>query len=64
MSSSALSLFVGPAVVVDDEVDQANTTARAVVAELEDAHFPVLRRRVIPSDEGSSPLAGDVADRS
>ena len=51
MSNSALSLFVGPAVVVDDEVDDTNTTARAVVAELEGAHFPVLRRRMIPPDE-------------
>ena len=51
MSSLALELFVGPAVVVDDEVRQPNTAARAVVEELEKAHFPVFRRRDIPPDE-------------
>ena len=51
MSSLARDLFVGPAVVVDDQVGQQNTAAYALVKELEDAHFPVLRRRVIPPDE-------------
>lgn len=51
MNSLALELFVGPAVVVDDEVNQANTTAHAVAEELGQAHFPVIRRRVIPHDD-------------
>ena len=51
MTSLALELFVGPAVVVDDEVNQTNTAARAAAEELAQAHFPVLRRRVIPPDD-------------
>ncbi len=51
MSSLALDLFVGPAVVVDDEVDQSETSAYAVAKELDDANFPVLRRREIPADQ-------------
>ena len=50
MSSLAFELFLGPAVVVDDEVNQPGTTAHAVVEELDEAHFPVLRRREIPPD--------------
>ena len=51
MSSLALDLFVGPAVVVDDQVDHDDTAAYALVKELEEAHYPVIRRRVIPPDE-------------
>ena len=40
MTGLALELFVGPAVVVDDEVYQAETSAIAIVEELEQAHFP------------------------
>lgn len=50
MSSLAQDLLLGPAVVVDDEVNQANTVASSIVEELHEAHFPVLRRRVIPHD--------------
>lgn len=50
MNSLALELFVGPAVVVDDEVNQTNTTAHAIAEELGQSHFPVIRRRVIPDD--------------
>ena len=48
MNSLALELFVGPAVVVDDEVD---TGARALVDQLKEARFPVLQRKTIPPDE-------------
>ena len=51
MNSLARRLFVGPAVVVDDEVDNENSTAHTIVKELEEAHFPVLRKRAIPPDE-------------
>ena len=36
---------------MDDEVNQMNTEARAVVKELNKAHFPVLPKREIPPDE-------------
>ena len=49
--SLALELFIGPAVVVDDEVDRADTAAHAIVEQLDEAHFPVIRRSVIPPDE-------------
>ena len=51
MRSLAIDLLVGPAVVVDDDIDQENAAVHAVVTELEQAHFPVLRRRVVPADE-------------
>ena len=48
--SLAEQLFVGPAVVVDDEVNYAETEAAALVAQLEQSHIPVLRRTQIPDD--------------
>ena len=51
MSSLARDLFVGPAIVVDDEIDQAGTSAHTIVKELKEAHFPVLQRHVIPPDD-------------
>lgn len=51
MSSLALELFVGPAVVVDDEVNEPGTVACTIVEELKKAHFPVIRRRDIPPDD-------------
>lgn len=51
MSSLARELFVGPAVVVDDEINQGDASIRAVLDELEGAHFPVMRRRDLPRDE-------------
>ena len=51
MNILAQELFVGPAVVVDDEVEKAGTAAYVIVKELEEAHFPVLRRHFIPPDD-------------
>ena len=51
MSSLALELFVGPAVVVDDEVTRENTGAHELVKELEEANFPVLKKRQLPADD-------------
>ena len=44
-------LFVGPAVVVDDEAYQEDTAVHVVIEELKEANFPVLRRHVIPPDD-------------
>jgi hypothetical protein len=49
--SLAEQLFVGPAVIVDDEVERSNTEASALAAELEAAYVPVIRRTQIPPFE-------------
>lgn len=51
MKELACELLVGPAVVVDDEVDNENAAIREIVRELEDENFPVIKRRNIPPDE-------------
>ena len=51
MSTLARELFLGPAVVVDDEVFDEGTDAYAIAKQLEDEHFPVLRRSTIPADQ-------------
>ena len=51
MSSLALDLFVGPAVVVDDQISRQNTGVQAVVRELEEANFPVIKLQELPSDD-------------
>ena len=49
--NSDLELLVGPAVVVDDEIENNEASILSIVDGLEAANFPVLRKRRIPQDE-------------
>ena len=51
MTSLARDLFIGPAVVVDDEVARGSTEVAAIVKELERANLPVVKRRALPTDD-------------
>jgi hypothetical protein len=41
-------LFVGPAVVVDDEVDNPDSGVAPIIRQLRDAHFPLVTQPAIP----------------
>ena len=49
MNAPGHDLFQGPAVIIDDQINQPKTRAYAIATELEQAHIPVLRRTTIPT---------------
>lgn len=51
MKELARQLLVGPAVVVDDDIDDDEATVQEIVRELKEEDFPVIGRREIPLDE-------------
>ena len=51
MNACGHELFQGPAVIIDDQINQPETRAYAIATELEEAHIPVLRKTTIPTED-------------